>query len=67
MDGSTIHGANLTTIVYGADVPSSQDCSEVWFEASKIYNDGLGLSWSSSVAELARVEGNFLTWSQEFR
>lgn len=42
MDGSTIHGANLTTIVYGADVPSSQDCSEVWFEASKIYNESMG-------------------------
>lgn len=42
MDGSTIHGANLTTIVYGSELPDILDCSDIWFEASKIYSESMG-------------------------
>ncbi|AYD90601.1 SagB/ThcOx family dehydrogenase [Actinomyces sp. 2119] len=42
MDGPSIHSANLTTIVYGAGVPDALDCSETWFEASKVRRESMG-------------------------
>ncbi|WP_194949034.1 SagB/ThcOx family dehydrogenase [Actinomyces trachealis] len=52
VDGSEIHGANLTKIVYGDELPDPLDCSEAWFEASKVHRESMG--WDNPGVQVLR-------------